>query len=190
MQPPSELVWGVRLRSLLPKRARRVHPGVEVDLIAEQWLTASRTAVMRANANLERLLAAWVDYAMPGHTPAQKASLAEKRVRRAESAAAQRVGADFGVDEMARVAGYSRCHFSTLYRRLRGRSVREFLKDLRLDAAKGYLADTDMSVAAIAQRLGYSTPAAFVRMFRSQTGRRPTAWRRRRTKTKVAGVGW
>lgn len=69
----------------------------------------------------------------------------------------------------------------TLIRRLKAQdtSYRRLLDEARLDCADALLADARLTVAEVAQRLGYSDPANFGRAFRNLTGMTPAAWRRR-----------
>lgn len=54
----------------------------------------------------------------------------------------------------------------------------ELLAGARAQAACTLLESTPLSVAGIAERLGYRDPANFTRAFRRWTGRCPSAWRR------------
>jgi AraC-like DNA-binding protein len=69
----------------------------------------------------------------------------------------------------------------TLARRLRaeGTSFAELLQTVQLERATGELRETSAPVAEIAERLGYSDPAAFTRAFRAWTGEAPSRWRAR-----------
>lgn len=67
----------------------------------------------------------------------------------------------------------------TLARRLRaeGTSFATLLQAVQVERASNYLRDSSMAVADVAERMGYSDPAAFTRAFRSWTGRSPSRWR-------------
>lgn len=177
-QPPPEVVWGVRLEGTLPQE---VLAGLGLDLreVATRWCRATREATLSANIELGRLLMLWLEKAgsRKGARPSFAATTAE-RIQRAEVAAWQHVGANFGVKEMARLANLSRAHFSRAYRQLRGRPVRDTLNHMRLSEAKRLLTETSMTVSEIAARLNYSTPMAFERMFKSSAGQTPSNWRR------------
>jgi len=69
----------------------------------------------------------------------------------------------------------------TLIRRLKAQdtSYQRLLDEARLHCADALLADARLTVAEVAQRLGYSDPANFGRAFRNLTGMTPAAWRRR-----------
>lgn len=67
----------------------------------------------------------------------------------------------------------------TLARRLRaqGTSYNKLLRTVQSQRAMNYLRETSLNVAEIADRLGYSEPAAFTRAFQGWTGVAPLAWR-------------
>ncbi len=67
----------------------------------------------------------------------------------------------------------------TLARRLKagGTTYGTLLQRVQSERAQNYLRDTSMSVAEIAERMGYSDPAAFTRAFRCWTRMTPTRWR-------------
>ena len=57
-----------------------------------------------------------------------------------------------------------------------GRPIR-YLNEWRLHLAQDLLATTDLSVAAVARRVGYDAEEAFSRAFRRAYGEPPGAWR-------------
>lgn len=81
------------------------------------------------------------------------------------------------LDELAAFVNISA---RTLGRYLEAENVgfRELSLRVRTERACEMLAATDMTVTGIAYRLGYTDVASFVRSFRRQTGRSPTAWRK------------
>jgi len=90
-----------------------------------------------------------------------------------------RVGMLFGLtsgDEVARSMALTRRTFN---RRLAdyGTTFRDALETVRLDVARQLLRETELSIADIADALGYTEPTAFVRAFRRWTNTTPGAWR-------------
>lgn len=69
----------------------------------------------------------------------------------------------------------------TLARRLKSAetSYAELLRRVQSERARNYLGHSDAPIAEIADRMGYSDPAAFTRAFQSWTGETPARWRRR-----------
>ena len=58
-------------------------------------------------------------------------------------------------------------------------SYRSLLDAVRLEKSMELLADARLSIEQVAQRLGYSEPAAFIHAFKRWTGSSPAAFRRR-----------
>jgi AraC-like DNA-binding protein len=67
----------------------------------------------------------------------------------------------------------------TLARRLRiaGTSYAELLRRVQSERAQNYLRHTSTPIAGVAERMGYSDPAAFTRAFQGWTGVTPARWR-------------
>lgn len=67
----------------------------------------------------------------------------------------------------------------TLARRLAeaGTSWQALLRQVNSERAMNYLRHSQLPVGEIAERLGYSDPAAFTRAFQGWTGRSPSRWR-------------
>jgi AraC-like DNA-binding protein len=177
-QPSPEATWGVRIEGLVPGVVLS-NLGLGLREVASRWCRADRVATMSANIELERLVMLWIDASTNRRrTRPSTAATAVERIRRAEVAAWQHIGADFGVKEMAALSNMSRAHFSRAYRQLRGHPVRDTLRRMRMSEARRLLAETSMTVTEIAARLNYSSPMAFERMFKGETGQTPSSWRR------------
>ncbi|HEY3555823.1 MAG TPA: helix-turn-helix transcriptional regulator [Kribbella sp.] len=63
-------------------------------------------------------------------------------------------------------------------RRTTGSTPQELVLTTRLSCAKVLLAEEDLSVSAIARRVGYDDPAYFSRLFAARVGMSPVAFRR------------
>lgn len=74
----------------------------------------------------------------------------------------------------------------TLQRRLRasGRTFREVVERVRFDQARRLLAQPDLPIREISERLGYGNPSNFTRAFWRIAGRRPSEFRAE------AALGW
>ena len=55
----------------------------------------------------------------------------------------------------------------------------QYIVSLRIAAAKGYLENSNMSVAEIANAVGYDNPLYFSRLFRKHTGHSPSQYRKK-----------
>jgi AraC-like DNA-binding protein len=90
-----------------------------------------------------------------------------------------RLAAGIGVAEMARAAGFSRHHFTRLFRRAHGVSPVRFLIDMRLSAASRMLRHEDRTVRSVAAACGFADASHFCRVFRTRLGLTPAEFRER-----------
>ncbi len=82
---------------------------------------------------------------------------------------------------VADLAGRMHCsvdHFIRLFRRLKGITPAEFVIQCRLDAAREHLLFTKLSIAEIADSLGYRDQFFFSRQFKQRVGVSPSGYRR------------
>lgn len=80
--------------------------------------------------------------------------------------------------DVAAAVGRSPGHVTTVVRRRTGRTVGRWVTERRLQEARRLLASTDLTVAAVATRVGYRDPGYFIRRFRAAHGTTPQEWRR------------
>jgi YesN/AraC family two-component response regulator len=91
---------------------------------------------------------------------------------------------DMFLPEMAKTMNYSIAHFSRLFKQLFQRNFIVYLTDVRISAAREFLRETDMTIREISERVGYSEPNYFTKVFRKAVGQSPTEYRE--TKETVA----
>ncbi|WP_224490394.1 helix-turn-helix domain-containing protein [Robertkochia flava] len=80
---------------------------------------------------------------------------------------------DFDVKTLTGLAGVSR---SELYRRIKsqtGKSVTEFIRDIRLHKGMELLRDTDLTAAEISYKVGFNSPTYFNKCFKDKYGITP-----------------
>ena len=82
-----------------------------------------------------------------------------------------------GLRDVARTVGYSPAYLTDIVRKETGLPVHRHIIARRLSAARRLLAETDISIQAIAERSGFSDGGYFARLFKRTTGMTPTAWR-------------
>jgi len=81
------------------------------------------------------------------------------------------------VAELASAAAVSRSVLDERFRQALGRSPMRYLAEWRMHLAQDLLVTTDVSVAAIARRVGYQSEEAFSRAFKRCTSSPPGVWR-------------
>jgi AraC-like DNA-binding protein len=102
-----------------------------------------------------------------------------RHLLRAKDLADARYFEPLGVDQLARVAGLSRAHFSREFRRAFGEAPHAYLLTRRLERAAALLRDTDRSVADICFSIGLQSVGSFTTSFTRVFGCSPTAYRAR-----------
>ena len=100
-----------------------------------------------------------------------------RHLLRAKDAADSRYFEPLGVDDLARVAGLSRAHFSREFRRAFGDSPHAYLLTRRLERAAALLRTTDRSVADICFSVGLQSVGSFTTSFTRTFEVSPTAYR-------------
>jgi AraC family transcriptional activator of pobA len=80
--------------------------------------------------------------------------------------------------EVADAVGLSAGHLTTVVGRRTGRTVQQWITERRLAEARRLLAETDLTVQAVAGRVGYADAGYLIRRFRAAHGVPPQEWRR------------
>jgi AraC-like DNA-binding protein len=159
-----------------------VHP----DAAAAQWVSSSIEYALRdpsapVAARLPELLLAEVLRIHLASAPAvDRGWLAALRDPVLAPALAQLHAAPerkWTVAELAATVAVSRSLLDGRFRELLGRSPIRYLADWRMHIAGDLLATTELSVFAIARRVGYDSEEAFSRAFKRARAEAPSSWR-------------
>lgn len=84
---------------------------------------------------------------------------------------------DLTLEDVAAHAGFSKYHFSRLFKSYTGSSFTEYLSGCRINYAKSLLANPEISIADIAMQAGFGSIASFNRVFRKSEGCTPSEFR-------------
>ena len=90
----------------------------------------------------------------------------------------ERCTEDLTLDEAAAYAGFSRYHFTRLFRQFAGTTFSHYMNQKRIAKAEKYLADPAQSVATVAMSCGFSSISSFIRMFKILKGCTPSEFRK------------
>ena len=100
-----------------------------------------------------------------------------RHLLRAKDLADARYAERLGVDDLARVAGLSRAHFSREFKHAFGVAPHAYLLTRRLERAASLLRVTDRSVAEVCVDVGLQSVGSFTTSFKRMFGKTPTAYR-------------
>lgn len=84
---------------------------------------------------------------------------------------------DLTLDEIAAIAGFSKYHFSRLFKQFSNVTFYKYLNQKRISYAEILLADSSNSITEVALRSGFSSLSAFIRMFKLIKQCTPTEFR-------------
>ena len=84
---------------------------------------------------------------------------------------------DLTLEMAADLAGFSKYHFSRLFRQYTDSSFYKYLNQKRIDYARTLLADPSLTVIEVALQSGFQSLSAFLRMFKQMNGCTPTEFR-------------
>ena len=84
---------------------------------------------------------------------------------------------DLCLDEVAALAGFSKYHFSRLFKNFTGVSFYKYLNKKRMEHAEKLLVDPSLSITEVALQSGFSSLSAFIRMFKLIKDCTPTEFR-------------
>ena len=110
-----------------------------------------------------------------GGTDAELATMEE--LHKAMNYIREHMDRDITLEELLRLTGMSKSHFSRMFKKLTGRTFVTYLNDLRIEAAKKYLVETRQPIYWVARQVGYADERYFRRIFRERIGENPRQFR-------------
>lgn len=84
---------------------------------------------------------------------------------------------ELSLDDAASLAGFSKYHFSRLFKNFTGSSYYKYLNQKRIEHAEKLLVDSEISITEAALQSGFSSLSTFIRMFKIIKGCTPTEFR-------------
>lgn len=84
---------------------------------------------------------------------------------------------DLTLDDVANLAGFSKYHFSRLFKQFTNVSFYKFLNQKRIALAEKQLSDANNSITEVAINSGFSSMSSFIRMFKQIKNCTPTEFR-------------
>ncbi len=85
---------------------------------------------------------------------------------------------DITLDKLADIAGYSKYHFSRIFKQYNEMSYIQYINKIRTNAAQTLLLDPDISITEVAMRSGFSSITSFNRAFKEVKHCTPTEFKK------------
>lgn len=117
--------------------------------------------------------------------PTLLSAIADRRIGAALQVMHQKPQHPWTLEALARSAGMSRSAFAARFREFAGQTPMQYLTFWRMQVARKLLGETRLATAAIAERSGYESEAAFSKAFKKVIGVGPGAYRRQAS-TRIA----
>jgi AraC family transcriptional regulator len=127
---------------------------------------------------LSHYLARRFGVAAPAATVAPM-KLAPWQIRRIADFVESKIGEPIRIADLAVQVGVSIGHFHRAFRATTGRTPLAYINAARVHRAASLLATEDLSVAALALRVGFLSPSYFMRVFRQIIGTSPSVLRKK-----------
>ena len=112
----------------------------------------------------------------------------QERVDRARLEILANSAASIDWPRLAQSLGMSYPDFRRTFRRHTGKGPHHYQMHIRLSQAEALLADPDISVKEVAERVGFASPFYFSRLFKKKRGLAPDHWRRQRRAARAGGA--
>ncbi len=91
---------------------------------------------------------------------------------------------DLNLEDTAAIVGFSKFHFSRLFKQYTNTTFYDYLCKKRITRAQEMLAE-NFSITTIAYQTGFNTPSAFCRCFKKHTGYTPSEFRNKSEQSKI-----
>lgn len=114
-----------------------------------------------------------------------KASSESRRVNKVQQYIASHFREDVRLEQVAELAGMTPVAFSRFFHQRTGRTLSDYIIEIRLGFASRMLIDTTMTAAEICYDSGFNTLSNFNRLFRKHKGCSPTEFRENFNKKKI-----
>lgn len=161
----TEFSWLQMTINFICHETRSVRPGTVA--VVDRLVEVLFTQIMRA-------------YIAQSETPPGILGvIADPKLGIAMNAMHQRPEYAWSLDELARQAGMSRSAFAQRFHALAGQTPMHYLTVWRMQKAQEMLVSSNMSMLAIAEKVGYRSEASFGKAFKKCMGSSPGACRRK-----------
>ncbi|MFF2851968.1 helix-turn-helix domain-containing protein [Streptomyces sp. NPDC058001] len=156
-----------------------------ITLLSRELVRAepAQQIVLDRLLDLLLVLAIRSDFRRSATAPRWYRASADPRLGAALQAMHENAAHPWTVPELAEISGLSRAAFARVFREVLGQAPMQYLTAWRMTLSRDRLRADDLSLAQIADTVGYGSPFAFAAAFRRHHGIPPGTWRQRERAT-------
>ena len=101
-----------------------------------------------------------------------------KPIRLAKQYIKENYNKSINLEDVASMIGFNPAYFSSMFKKETGENLIDYVIKIRIQHAKNYLLQTDLSVDDIASLIGYSDTKYFTKLFKKKAGLNPSEFRK------------
>ncbi|NGZ74345.1 AraC family transcriptional regulator [Saccharibacillus alkalitolerans] len=155
-------------------------PGGRLEALCEsiwrRWKNSASAERLKARAEFLELVGEW---AAVSASPVYDS---HRLMQRTKSFIDEHYREPLKIDRLAGMAGLSRSYYADQFKKRYGKSVVEYMTDLRIRRAKRLMANSGLKLREVAQQVGYGDEFYFSRRFKQETGVAPSAYIKSRSR--------
>ena len=107
----------------------------------------------------------------------RKESVISLHIRKCIDYIYENLGSNLSVKLLAEITGLNPAYLSRLFAKETGISLKQFIKEAKIDTAQNLLKYSDLTYLEISVALGFSSQSAFISVFKQITGITPKVYR-------------
>lgn len=151
-----------------------------VESIWRRWNGAGVAQRMKARAEFLELVSEWA------YAAASPEYDSQMLMQQTKTFIDEHYREPLKLEQLAGMAGLSRNYYVDQFKKRYGKSVVEYMTDLRIRRAKRLMANSELKLREVAQQVGYNDEFYFSRRFKQETGVTPSAYIKSRSRRIVA----
>ncbi|EOR26989.1 two component AraC family transcriptional regulator, partial [Clostridium sartagoforme AAU1] len=101
-----------------------------------------------------------------------------KPIRVAKEYIKQNYMKQISLEEVSSFVGFNSSYFSHLFKKESGKNFLEYLSETRMNKAKEFLKESNLSISVICERVGYCDIKHFTKSFKKIAGIKPNEYRK------------
>lgn len=105
--------------------------------------------------------------------------LSQKAVNDVKKLLEENIFSSLTIDKICETISYSKTYLFRVFKEKTGKTIMQYYLELKINQAKIYLRETDLSVREIADKLAFNAPNYFTKTFKRITGLAPLAYKKR-----------